>query len=261
MTTMTDSNARWKLAGKTALITGGSRGIGHAIADELLDLGASVFIVARGEKELQQRCDDWMKKGLEASGIVADVSTSKGREHICTVLAGSLETLDILVHNVGTNIRKASIDYGPEETELIFDTNLKSAFELSRALHPMMKKAGDAAIVHVSSVAASTALSTGAPYAMSKAALDHLCRYLAVEWAADGIRVNAVAPWYIKTPLTESVLSKKEYFDRIIAATPMERIGEAREVAAAVAFLCMPASSYITGQLIAVDGGFLAKGF
>lgn len=105
-----------------------------------------------------------------------------------------------------------------------------------------------------------TSVGTGSAYAMSKAALIHLTKYLAVEWAKDKIRVNAVAPWYIRTPLTESTLRDKEKVKRIHERTPMNRTGESGEVAAAVAFLCMPAASYITGECIAVDGGFLKYG-
>jgi len=102
---------------------------------------------------------------------------------------------------------------------------------------------------------------TGAPYAMSKAAINQLTKNLAVELAADDIRVNAVAPWYIRTPLTEPVLQKPDYLERVLNRTPLKRVGEPQEVAAAVVFLCLPAAGYITGQVIAVDGGFLVYGF
>ena len=117
-----------------------------------------------------------------------------------------------------------------------------------------------AAVVTIGSTAGLRMVPTGAPYAMSKAALDHLTRYLAVEWAPDGIRVNSVAPWYIRTPLVESVLRDPAYLSRVLQRTPLGRIGEPPEVAAIVAFLCTPAASYITGQTIAVDGGFMAQG-
>ena len=111
------------------------------------------------------------------------------------------------------------------------------------------------------SVSGITSVRSGSPYGMTKAALQQLTRNLAVEWAEDGVRVNAVAPWYIRTRRTSGKLADADYYEEVIARTPMRRIGEPEEVAAAVGFLCLPAASYITGECIAVDGGFLRYGF
>jgi len=257
----TNSRDRWSLVGKKALITGATKGIGLAIAEDFLAFGAEIMIVARDAEAVQQQLQIWNQQGLPAYGIAADIATFEGRKAVIQFLRETFGRLDILVNNVGTNIRKKAIEYTLEEYDFIFQTNLTSVFELCQLTHPFLKASSQASIVNIGSVAGLTSVRTGAPYGMTKAALTQLTRNLAVEWAGDGIRVNTVAPWFIRTPLTEPLLSNSDTIEAVIARTPLGRVGEPEEIAGLVTFLCLPTASYITGQCIAVDGGFLAYGF
>lgn len=255
---------RWRLDGRKAIVTGATKGIGRAVAEELLELGAETLIVARSESDVENLIREWRGAGYEKSfGITADVATERGRETIFAeaekVFGGKL---DVLVNNVGTNIRKKALEYTEEEFLRLFNTNVASVWEMSCRAHEYLKTSdgGSASIVNITSVAGIIALRTGAIYAMTKAALNQLTKNLAVEWANDKIRVNSVAPWFTRTPLTETVLSNPEFLQNVLAHTPLNRVAEPEEVAALVAFLCLPAASYLTGQTIAADGGFLAQG-
>ena len=254
---------RWRLEGQTALVTGASVGIGRAIAGELLGLGADVLLVARDESQLAATAAELSDEhpDREVRMFAADVADTEQRREIFDWVEDLNDGLNILVNNAGSNARRAAMDYSEAEWRALFESNLFAAFELSRFAFPLLSQHAASSIVNVGSVSGLTHVRTGAVYGMTKAALHQLTRNLACEWAEDGVRVNAVAPWYIRTRRTSAALAQPEYYEEVIARTPMRRIGEPEEVASAVAFLCLPASSYVTGECIAVDGGFLRYGF
>ncbi len=235
----------WSLEGYRAVVTGGSSGIGRAIVIELRRHGAEVVNASWREP------DD----PLGVPTILADVSTPEGREQLVAALPNHWTALDILVNNVGTNIRKPTRDYTFDEFDLVQRTNTASMHELCRLLYPRLKQSGHASIVNIGSVAGLASVGSSAAYAMTKAAAAHLSRYLAVEWAKDGIRVNTVAPGWITTPLTTTIQSTPKAMAVIAERTPMGRMGHPEEVAAVAAFLCMPVASYLTGAVFPLDGG------
>jgi tropinone reductase I len=244
----------WNLNNKTALITGGTKGIGKAIVKEFLALGATVITVARGETSIEA-----LKKEVNSDKLTvlsADLGTKEGIQKVLNAVGH----LDILVNNVGMNIRKKIVDFEDGDFDTIINTNLFSMYELTRKCYPLLQKS-KGNVVLMASVAGMTHLKSGVIYGMTKAAMIQFTRNIAVEWAPDGIRVNAVSPWYIQTPLTAGVLGNPEFLAEVISRTPMRRVGQPEEVAAAVAFFAMNNASYITGQNLAVDGGFTINGF
>lgn len=253
--------SNWNLKNKRALVTGGSKGIGLAIVEEFLALGAEVVFTARNKENLQKIEMELRKKGHKASGLQADVSDPEDQKRVQQWVQENWGALDILVNNAGINIRKASVDYEPEEYRKVLEINLFAPFELSRLLFPLLKNGQSSSIVNIASVAGEFDVQSGAPYGMSKAGLIQLSRNLAAEWAKENIRVNTVSPWYTLTPLTEGLLSNTEKAGRIIERTPQKRIAQADEVAGAVAFLAMEKASYITGQNIFIDGGMSISAF
>ena len=241
-------------------MTGGSKGLGRAIVEELLEQGCSVLTCARDVKPLDELLQN--TEPGRCIAVEADVSTAEGRAALLEAMESHFGSkgLNVLVNNVGTNLRKPSADYSDEEYEMLHATNQASAFHLSRRCHAALKKA-KGCVINVSSVSGAANDATGCPYHMTKAALEHMTRYLACEWGPDGIRVNAVAPWFIKTPLTEPLLAKDHFHSAVRRVTPLQRVGEPHEVACTVAFLAMDAAGYITGEIVGVDGGMMKEGF
>lgn len=251
---------KWSLENKKVLITGASKGIGWATALEMGNLGAQLYLVARNSTELSEATQELIDQGIQATAIPADITIEEDRQKIIERIRQSGTGLDILVNNVGMNIRKKMVDYAVSEIQQIFNTNLFAVMNLTQLVYPMLQKSASSSIIIIGSVAGSTDVKSGAPYGMTKAALIQMVKHLAVEWAPDGIRVNAVSPWYTQTPLVEPVLNDYEKMELIHRRTPFNRIALPEEVAAAVAFLAMDKASYITGQNLAIDGGFLANG-
>lgn len=246
----------WNLQGKKVLVTGGTKGIGLAIAREFLDLGAEVIVVARNTKTIQGK----VKNSANLFTVNGDLNDSDFRKVLVQKIYELWGQLDVLVNNVGTNVRKKFTDYTDEEIRTLFETNLFSTLNLTHLCYPLLKKCANASVINIGSVAGMVDVQSGPPYGMTKAAIIQLTRHLAAEWSADHIRVNAISPWYIETPLTQPVLSQPDRLEKIISRTPMGRVGKPEEVASLAAYLAMDKSSYITGQNIAVDGGFSVKG-
>jgi Tropinone reductase 1 len=253
-------NPRFDLTGNRALITGGTKGIGLAIAEEFVAFGGVVTIVARNKEEVDKQVETWVKAGAKAFGLAADMSDTAGRKSAIDFAVEKMGGLDTLINNVGTNIRKGTLDYTLSEYESVFATNLTSVFEMCRMAHGELKKSGKGSIVNIGSIAGLTAIPTGSPYGMTKAAITQFTKNLAVEWALDNIRVNCIAPGFIRTPLTANLLANESFVERAKAQIPMARVGESFEIGGAAAFLCMPSGGYITGETIVIDGGFTVKG-
>jgi Tropinone reductase 1 len=209
----------------------------------------------RIREEIERRAPD-----CRVLTVAADLSTDAGRTAVVEA-ASEFAKLDILINNVGSNIRKPMTDITLEEYRAVQETNLVSCFEMCRRLLPLLRAGAPSCVVNNASVAGLTHLRTGAAYGMSKAAMIQLTRNLAVEWAPYEIRVNAVAPWYIDTPLARQVLEDDAYLSAVLERTPMGRVGAPAEVARTIAFLCMEGAGYITGQTLPVDGGFTVYGF
>ena len=249
----------FSLKNYNALITGGTTGIGRATVELFLELGANVIFTARSEEAVFELEKTMKHKYQNIKGLVGDVTVPADNDAVVNYLLDHFEKLDVLVNNAGTNIRKPTIDYTNEEFQIVVNTNVAAPFNLSVKVFPLLIKSEYPSIINVASIAGSLDVRTGSPYGISKAGIIQLTRNLAVEWAANKIRVNTVSPWFTETPLIEGLLNDESKVAKVLDRTPLKRVAQPLEMASVVAFLAMPASSYITGQNIMVDGGMTAN--
>jgi NAD(P)-dependent dehydrogenase (short-subunit alcohol dehydrogenase family) len=246
----------FSLAGKNALVTGASRGIGRAIAEGLASAGADVAITARQSASLDDTAAAIRGFGRNASAIAMDVtdvaSIRTGVDQAVNALGG----LDILVNNAGMEQVCPSLDIEEDLWDRILDTNLKGAFFVAQAAARAMRKG---AILNICSLTSERGIPTAVPYGASKTGLLGMTRALAVEWAPRGIRVNAVEPGYFRTALTEVFYQNADWQQSMLSNIPLKRFGELSDLVGAAVFLSSDAASYITGACLAIDGGTLAS--
>lgn len=251
----------FSLKGKTAIVTGAGRGIGRAIAIGFAEAGADVGLIARTQLDLDEVKNVIENDhGRKAYTFKADVSVREDIVSAFTSFQEKAGKLDILVNNAGMNIRTPAAEVTDEEWDQIVNTNLKSAFMASQEAAKMMISNGGK-IINIASVAGRTALPTGVVYGASKAALIQMTKILAYEWGKHNIQVNALGPWYFETPLTEKLLQDEKYVNRLLAVTPLNRIGQLPELVGPAVFMASEAGSYVTGQTLFVDGGMTIHGF
>ncbi|XP_024968966.1 tropinone reductase homolog At5g06060-like isoform X2 [Cynara cardunculus var. scolymus] len=201
--------SRWSLAGTTALVTGGSHGIGYAVVEELAALGAVVHTCSRNEAELNQVLEQWSAKGFAVTGSVCDVTSRSQRQHLLEEVSSHFGgNLHILVNNVGTCIYKPTTEFTAEDYSIMMATNFESSYHICQLSHPLLKASGSGSIVFISSVAGLVNALSGSLYGATKGAMNQLTRNLACEWANDNIRTNCVAPWVIKTPLVQPLITR-----------------------------------------------------
>ena len=249
----------FRLDGKVALVTGSSRGLGHGIALHLAHAGADLVVTARRLSTLGAVLNAVEASGRRCLALELDVRDVRSIDAAVTRVRSEFGRIDVLVNNAGINIRGPALDVTEDQWDTVLDTNLKGLFFCCQAVGRHMISLGGGSIINIASTMGLVALENRASYCSSKGGVVLLTKALALEWARHGVRVNAVAPTFVLTDMTVAVLSEPASKANVLAKIPMGRVGEVDEVSKAVLFLASPASSFTTGVVLPVEGGYLAQ--
>jgi len=246
------------LTGKVAMVTGSTKGLGETAAMALAKAGADVAICGRNPSDLKRVPEAIRQLGRGSAGFALDV-TSKGsvRDGVDRIL-NHFGRVDILVNNAGLNHRVPVLDFPEEAWDLVLATNLKGYFLVAQAVVPQMVERGYGKVINMSSILGKIALPNQLAYASAKGGVDQMTKVMAIEWAKHGVRVNAIGPTYFETEMVKQIRNDPERFQFINERTPMGRWGHLPELEGIVVFLAAPASDFITGQTIYIDGGWTA---
>ena len=248
------------LDGRVAVVTGGTSGIGRALAHGLAEAGADVVPTSRRRQEVERVADEVEARGRRTVRVTTDVTDRASLEAARDAVVAALGRVDILVNCAGMTKRRPSLEVSPEEWGTILDTNLTGTFRACQAFAPGMLERGWGRIVNIGSLSSFVGLFEVAAYTASKSAVAGLTRALAVEWGPRGVNVNAIAPGVFRTDLNAQLLDGTERGREFLLRTPARRFGRIEELAGTAVFLSSEAASFVNGEVIAVDGGFLASG-
>ena len=253
------SNISFDLTGKTVLVTGASRGIGQAIAIGLAQTGADIVVAASRAENAADTAAQIEALDRKALAIGCDQSSPEAISKAAKEAFNLTGSVDILVNNAGTIRRSPAHEYSDEDWSAVIDTNLTGVFQFCRAIGATMIEKGHGKIINIASLLSFQGGITVPAYAASKGGVAQLTKALANEWASSGVQVNAIAPGYIATDNTAALRANPERNTSILARIPTGRWGEAEDIAGAAVFLASPASNYVNGHILTVDGGWMAR--
>ena len=250
----------FRLDGKTALVTGASRGLGRAMAEALAEAGANVVLAARSADALEKVAEGIRALGVETLPVPADLTVEERLDHLVEAALRTFGRIDILVNNHGTTFRAPACEYPTAEWDRVMEVNLRSVFLLTtRVAREMIAAGRGGKIINIASLLSEIGVPLVPPYAASKGAIRSLTKAWAVEWAQYRINVNAIGPGYFRTEMTEPLFHDPERSRIVMERVAIKRWGDPKDLKGAVVFLASPASDYVTGQVLYVDGGWLAK--